>query len=651
MQNFVTARSLWQQDITFKERGAAGGKAAILIGITAWLYYRKIWAVPALIPLGIWLYREFLKEEKKKKEQEFQKQFREMIQSLSAALNTGYSVENAFYETQKELKILYPPEARISRELLVITRKLRIHIPVEQVLGEFTEQVPSEDVKSFVTVFVTAKKSGGDMIGIIRNTANQIGDKIEVKREIDTMLAAKKYEFQIMSVVPYGIIGYMSLSFPEFMNELYGNMAGIGVMTLCLGIYALSGNKDIENRRIVRVTCVLVISGILLTGADAVRSVKQLQPAIERNDYGKGSKTEVLDVKVGDTKKKIRTDIEVSERRYTTEEIQELFGRIIRRMDRLILNENQTPDHVETDLNLITEIPGEPVTVSWELDRYDVMNVKGEIQEKNIAKKGTLVKLNAVLTYTENEKEQAAYQCVVCVYPKKLSGEEKIKKIVTENMKKADEKQREQETLILPERLGKNELRYYHPFNNRGMIVLTMSIMIGILLCALQKQNEKKALEDRKKQMLKDYPDIINKLTLYLGAGMTVKRAWRKVTEGYAREKEEGKKRYAYEEMIQTCHEMDSGVTESESYENFGRRCDVQVYIRLGALLSQNLRKGTKGLTELLKLESIQAFEERKAQAKRLGEEAGTKLLLPMFLMLAVVLVIVIVPAFLTLQI
>ena len=141
MQNFVTARSLWQQDITFKERGTAGGKAATLIGITAWLYYRKIWAVPALIPLGIWLYREFLKEEKKKKEQEFQKQFREMIQSLSAALNTGYSVENAFYETQKELKILYPPEARISKELLVITRKLRIHIPVEQVLEEFAEDM------------------------------------------------------------------------------------------------------------------------------------------------------------------------------------------------------------------------------------------------------------------------------------------------------------------------------------------------------------------------------------------------------------------------------------------------------------------------------------------------------------------------------
>ena len=67
--------------------------------------------------------------------------------------------------------------------------------------------------------------------------------------------------------------------------------------------------------------------------------------------------------------------------------------------------------------------------------------------------------------------------------------------------------------------------------------------------------------------------------------------------------------------------------------------------------MSQNLRKGTKGMTQILKQESLQAFEERKARARRLGEEAGTKLLLPMFLMLAVVLVIVIVPAFLSVQI
>ena len=151
--------------------------------------------------------------------------------------------------------------------------------------------------------------------------------------------------------------------------------------------------------------------------------------------------------------------------------------------------------------------------------------------------------------------------------------------------------------------------------------------------------------------MLLDYPEIVNKMALFLGAGMTAKRAWRKVVEDYERQKAVWGERYAYEEMKRTCHEMDSKATEAVSYENFGRRCDVQVYVRFGALLSQNLRKGTKGLTQLLKLEAIQAFEERKALAKRLGEEAGTKLLLPMFLMLAIVLIIVIIPAFLSVQI
>ena len=397
--------------------------------------------------------------------------------------------------------------------------------------------------------------------------------------------------------------------------------------------------------------CIVILLGIVLTGVDAVHAVRQITPSVERNSYGKGKRTEELDVRVGNEKHRIKTRIEVSEQKYSSSETQELFARISRRMDKLILGENQTVDHVEKDLNLITEIPGEPVSVTWSLDRYDVMNVRGEIQEKNISDKGTLVKLNAVLTYKADEKRQASYQCVVCVYPKKLGKEEKIKKDLEEKLKKSDSENPEKKKLTLPVILGKNELRYYRPFDNRGIVVTVMGVVIGILLYALKKQNEKKELEERKKQMLRDYPEIVNKLTLYLGAGMTVKRAWRKVTEGYVREKTEENERYAYEEMKQTCHEMDSGVTEAESYENFGRRCDLQVYMRLGALLSQNLRKGTKGLTELLQLESMQAFEERKAQAKRLGEEAGTKLLLPMFLMLAVVLIIVIVPAFLTLQI
>ena len=106
-----------------------------------------------------------------------------------------------------------------------------------------------------------------------------------------------------------------------------------------------------------------------------------------------------------------------------------------------------------------------------------------------------------------------------------------------------------------------------------------------------------------------------------------------------------------YEEMKITLREMQSGVSEPEAYERFGKRCNITNYIKFGTLLSQNLRKGSKDISEILRMEAIQSFENRKSMARRRGEEVGTKLLLPMIGMLGVVLIMVMVPAFLTMQI
>ena len=110
-------------------------------------------------------------------------------------------------------------------------RKLKIHIPVGQVLSEFAENVEQEDVDNFVTVFTTAQKSGGDSIVIIKDAVKVISEKME------TMIASKKLEFEIMSMIPFGMIGYMKLTFGDFLKVLYGNPAGIIVMSICLALY------------------------------------------------------------------------------------------------------------------------------------------------------------------------------------------------------------------------------------------------------------------------------------------------------------------------------------------------------------------------------------------------------------------------------
>lgn len=214
------------------------GKTLAILTVTAWLYYRRVWAVLALLPMGLWYYRQFERECVRKKQQKFEMQFKEMILAVSSALGTGYSIENALKESKKEMDLLYSDRELMSRELVILIRKLRVQIPVEQAVQELADTVGLEEVENFAIVFATAKRSGGDMIAIIKNTAHHISDKIDVHREIETMLAAKQYEFRVMSAVPYLIIAYMSLSFPEFMDRLYGNIAGTGVMTVCLMIYA-----------------------------------------------------------------------------------------------------------------------------------------------------------------------------------------------------------------------------------------------------------------------------------------------------------------------------------------------------------------------------------------------------------------------------
>lgn len=391
--------------------------------------------------------------------------------------------------------------------------------------------------------------------------------------------------------------------------------------------------------------------GIFLLAIDFLQSVRETDGVLERNAYGGGSRMEEMEVMIQGEEKKIPIEVEISEQQYSQSEIQELFQSIIRKMEGLILGENESLDRVEYDMNLLTRIEDEPIEISWELDRYDVMNVRGELQPDFMKEEGTLVTLSAMLTYSENEEAQALYQCTVNVFPRTLDGEEKERSQIEEAVRKEEEGSRTSKSLKLPDKIFNKKASYYRKMNSRGLVLAIMAALMGILLYALEIQNKGKEQEKRKRQMLLDYPEIVNKMTLFLGAGMTVKRAWRKVTEDYERQKEIQGERYAYEEMKRVCHEMESKVAESESYEDFGRRCNIQVYVRFGALLSQNLRKGTRGLIPLLKVESVQAFEERKARAKRLGEEAGTKLLLPMFLMLAVVLVIVIVPAFLSVQI
>ncbi len=390
------------------------------------------------------------------------------------------------------------------------------------------------------------------------------------------------------------------------------------------------------------------LASILLIAWDYYVSTKEITNGLKRKGYGEGAYTESLKVR-GESGETANIEVEISEKQYTKEEMKKVFDRCILKLEKSILGENQSYDMVDKDMNLVTELPGEQVDISWELDRYDVMDIHGKLKSEGLKEEGVLVNLSATLTYREETEFLSTYECTIMVYPNREEQgtlAAKVSRLVEEKNQRTKIK----EYLPLPEKVDGDSVTYFTTMDTRGIVLMTMVILISVLLYALEVQNRDQREKERKQQMLVDYPEIINKLTLYLGAGMIVRRAWRKIVEDYGERKKAWGIRYAYEEMEQTYREMESGISEAESYERFGKRCNIQEYMKLGALLAQNLRKGTRGLREILRMEATQALAERKARAKRMGEEAGTKMLAPMFLMLAVVLVIVIVPAFLSIQ-
>ena len=211
------------------------GLMAVLI--LGGLFYRSILGVIILSPLICLYHRKKRKEHINKRKWCLNLEFRDGINSLSAAMGAGYSAEHAFIQAIKDLKRMYPEGAMIIKEFTYLVNRIQMNITVEKALYDFGERSCIEDIISFAEIFATAKRTGGDMLQIIKTTGSIISEKLEIKREIATLIAAKKFEATIMKIVPAGILCYLTVSSPGFLKPLYHNLFGILVMTFLLIIY------------------------------------------------------------------------------------------------------------------------------------------------------------------------------------------------------------------------------------------------------------------------------------------------------------------------------------------------------------------------------------------------------------------------------
>lgn len=289
------------------------------------------------------------------------------------------------------------------------------------------------------------------------------------------------------------------------------------------------------------------------------------------------------------------------------------------------------------------------VKADWTLDQYNAVDVDGTIQEDQLDPQGELVQASVALTC---EKYREEYMFSFQVYPKVMSQQEKVIHEIAADVEQQSTQEGER-YLTLPDQAAGVKLQWKEKKQHLVWKILFFEVLVCFLMAGIVLERKRTADHIKKEQMKLDYAEVVSKLQILLGAGMSLKQAWNRISAQYSdkRQKKQIKERYIYEEMIITNHEILDGESERLAYQKFGERVDLGEYQRLIRILLQNLQTGSRGLCKLLEQESENALEERKALACKLGEEAGTKMLLPLMMMLGIVIAIIMIPAMLSFQV
>lgn len=360
---------------------------------------------------------------------------------------------------------------------------------------------------------------------------------------------------------------------------------------------------------------------------------------VHRGSYQSGEQK--LFLKADDGEKESSFLIEVSPRELTKEETEQLFDSFLQNLGSYVLNGNKDFSCVYENLKLEESYGDLPFTVSWESSREEVIDRQGRIGQ---IKEAVSLELTVNLMYG---KYQRTENIPVTVVPFVLTEEEQAYLELKEYLLKTEEESRDTETWMLPDEWKGRKMKWSYQKKDFSVFVWASTPAVAAVLYLFADRDLHEELEKRRRRLQQEYPDLVHKILLYVGAGMTIRGAFQKIAGDY--EKKKGKKsniQPGCEEVLYTCRELQGGVSEGAAYEHFGKRTGLREYIRLGTLLGQNLKRGNSTLTERLREEAEKSSAESLLRVRRLGEEAGTKLLVPMVIMLAVIMVMIMVPAF-----
>ena len=303
--------------------------------------------------------------------------------------------------------------------------------------------------------------------------------------------------------------------------------------------------------------------------------------------------------------------------------------------------ENEGFTYVTKDLFFPDAIPSSGRKIYWTTDAPWLITSKGEVLNAT-GKEAVPVQIKAEISYGS---ESRVYTEQIMVYPAVYTEEEAILLDIQEELAAREQATRTEKYFVFPEFVQGYRIEPAEAAKvSKSAFLILLAASIPLYLYSNYFGSLDTRRKERKEQAEHSYTEFVTKLSLMLAAGISVRQVFVRLAEEY--EKNHGAQHVLAAELKVTKQELDNGRSEMVVYEEFGRRIGVLAYRRMASLLTRNVSKGVQDIRSLLLQEAKEVMAQDRANIRQKGEQAGTKLLLPMMGLLILVFAILLVPAF-----
>lgn len=205
--------------------GGIVGITALVIAISGSVVCGCVIGIAVVMGLGMWSTRQIEAEGARLREA-----LPEALQSMKACFQVGYSLPQTIREVQKST-----PGA-LGQLFGEVASILETGGTIDDALRVLKERGSQSELVFLAAALDIQHRTGSSMQQVLEVARQSVVDEIELKRALRTQTAQAKLSAQIVTLMPFVLIGIFSLVSPGFMDPFFDSTAGLVLLLIAIAM-------------------------------------------------------------------------------------------------------------------------------------------------------------------------------------------------------------------------------------------------------------------------------------------------------------------------------------------------------------------------------------------------------------------------------